>query len=80
MPWLSYMYWKQKTNIIHEARHTNKALLLLREIQLGIAQQQLQPEKLDGYTKWPRSHRTGLIHSVAEENFDLGSATIFDVV
>ena len=68
------------SNIVHEARHTNKAILLLREIQLGMAQQQLQPEKLDEYNKWPLSHRAGLIHSIAEEKFDLGSATIFDVV
>jgi hypothetical protein len=33
------------TNILNEARQTNKAVLLSREIQIAIAQQQMQPEK-----------------------------------
>jgi hypothetical protein len=32
------------TNILSEARQTNKAVLLQREIQIAIAQQQLQPK------------------------------------
>ena len=35
---------------------------------------------MEEYNRWQLSHRAGLIHSIPEMNFDLGSATIFDVV
>jgi len=46
---------------------------------MAVLLNQLPPEKLQDYDKFPLSHRIGFIHSIAEQNFDIGSATILDV-
>jgi hypothetical protein len=46
---------------------------------MAILLNQLPPEKLQDYDKFPLSHRIDFVHSIAEQNYDISSATIFDV-
>ena len=46
---------------------------------MAILLNQLPPEKLQDYDKFPLSHHIGFIHSIAEQNYDISSATILDV-
>lgn len=65
--------------IIVEARSDNIAILSRSALQYAIATHRLPAEKLHEFDQFPLSHRLGFIHSLPEEDFDIGSARITDV-
>ena len=65
--------------LVQESRTTNKAILSRNALRLAIANKTLPPEKLQEYDQFPLCFRLGFIHSISEQEFNIGSASVTDV-
>jgi len=68
-----------QSKLMKQTRTHNMCIKSRHSLNMAILLNQLPPEKLQDYDKFPLSHRIGFIHSIAEQNYDISSATILDV-
>jgi len=69
----------RNSHLITEARTTNIAILGRNSIRIAVLLNLLPPDKLQDYDKYPLAFRLGFIHSIAEKDFDIATASITDV-
>jgi hypothetical protein len=69
----------RNSHLVMEARNTNVAILSRNSLSLAVLLNLLPPDKLQEYDKYPLSFRLGFIHSIAEKDFSIATATITDV-
>jgi hypothetical protein len=67
------------SHLITEAKTTNIAILSRNSIRLAVLLNLLPPDKLQEYDKYPLAFRLGFIHSFAEKDFNIATASITDV-
>ncbi len=67
------------SRLIYEKRSNKITIRSRHEIQTLILLQKMHPSKIEDYDRYPYASQLGLIPAIAEQDFDLSTATIIDL-